>query len=156
MFKCHLKVEMFKAVTALKLSGDRTHTHTQTDTAFYSLGYFKDFALEGQQAAHCWELNNLMREDGKDLSKAANIPKASKNSLVNNAADFASDENWWLLYLICLISSTSYTLLLHSPIFIKDITTQLHNDLFQFTPRFICWKYTRTNQFRILADSLQL
>lgn len=67
--------------------------------------YFEDFALEGQQAAQCWELNNLMRGDGKDLSKAANIPKASKNSLVNNAADSASDENWWLLYLIFLISS---------------------------------------------------
>ena len=31
---------MFKSVTALKLSKDVTyrHTHTQTDTAFYSLG----------------------------------------------------------------------------------------------------------------------
>ena len=39
---------------------------------------------------------------------------------------------------------------------LQELISQLHNDLFQFTPRFICWKYTRTNQFRILADSLQL
>ena len=49
---------MFKAVTALKLSGDRTdrQTETHTDTAFYSLGYthrhkFKSHTDLGSQAA---------------------------------------------------------------------------------------------------------
>ena len=36
---------------------------------------------------------------------------------------------------------------------------QIHNDkmiYFKFTKRFICWECTRTNQFRIVPDSLQL
>ena len=48
---------------------------------------------------------SFTRGDGRDLSKAANILKVSKNSLVNNA-DSASNENWVLsTYLIFLISA---------------------------------------------------